>query len=710
MKSGKILTMIIAFSLILISYQSFAQTAEELLPKAIQLEEVKGELEQAIEVYQTIVQDFPENKSIAAKAQFHIGLCYEKLGLKQAQKAYQQVLDNYPDQQGEVAMAKERLANLQRTQTDLNHVPTFRKIEIASKPQNGVLSPDGNKLAFFSDGAVWIIPLHGKVNPDIAGEPILLAKIPGGWDNGSLMSWSSNGEWIAVNSVVDDEDAAYIIPVAGGEPHRVEMPLRGDYAVSYRLSLSHDGLILAFSANELGKTESTPFDRYIYTMSTTGGKPKQVSSGQGRMPSFSPDGQFIAYVGYSKANDLPKEDDWPNGDLWIVSSIDGDPVRLTNIDGILRGPVWSPDSKYIAANLQPGTTISSTEIIVYPLSQDLSSTSEPIKIQLPRESFNMLAGWTPNDELGAFIQTEQRSAIYTVTVSGGKAVQVSPDGYEPNYPRWSPDGKHIYFRGWIKEDQSSKLFFVPATGGNNVEVQMQSEEEIHSCVPGGGLNISPDGKKIVISTGTMGHEPDESNLFTIPLDGGIPIRLSNDKPIDGYYPCWSPDGRWIAYIEHTQAKADNESFHAIYIIPSEGGKIRQITFAADSVGRGGIAFSPDGKNIAFFSGSAIKTISVKGGQPEVLVADISFDMWSQLAYSPDGKKIAHCAGGRNIWITSLDDGNPQILQTGLPKNARQRELSWSPDSKKIAFINDIGGGSEFWLISDFLPKEATDTK
>ena len=50
MNSRKTLTIIMAFSLILGSYRSFAQTAEELFPKGIQLEEVKGELEKAIEV------------------------------------------------------------------------------------------------------------------------------------------------------------------------------------------------------------------------------------------------------------------------------------------------------------------------------------------------------------------------------------------------------------------------------------------------------------------------------------------------------------------------------------------------------------------------------------------------------------------------------------------------------------------------------------
>ena len=101
--------------MILGSYRSFAQTAEELFPKAIQLEEVKGELEKAIEVYQTIVTQFSTNRPIASKALLHIGLCYEKLGdaqAREARKAYERIVRDYADQTGIVAQARMKLSAL----------------------------------------------------------------------------------------------------------------------------------------------------------------------------------------------------------------------------------------------------------------------------------------------------------------------------------------------------------------------------------------------------------------------------------------------------------------------------------------------------------------------------------------------------------------------------------------------------------------------
>ena len=98
--------------LMMVVQTSFAQTAEELLPVAIQLEEVNGELENAIEVYKVIVEKYPDNKPVAAKAYFHIGMCYEKLGMQEAKNAYYQLIQNCADQHDLVARARTRIAIL----------------------------------------------------------------------------------------------------------------------------------------------------------------------------------------------------------------------------------------------------------------------------------------------------------------------------------------------------------------------------------------------------------------------------------------------------------------------------------------------------------------------------------------------------------------------------------------------------------------------
>jgi Tol biopolymer transport system component len=685
-------------------------SAEQLFQSAIYKENVQGELQSAIDIYKQILQKFPASRATAVKAQLHIGLCYEKLGLIEAQQAYQRVINNFPEYRNEVSVARDRLTSLKHVLSALNHKPTFRKIEIASKPQNGILSPDGDKLAFISEGAVWVVPLHGKVDPNIAGEPMRLAEVPGLWDNGSLFAWSANGEWIAVNGNADEQRAAYIIPVAGGNPRKVDLPDRGGHAWSYRLSLSPDGKNLSFSALDIDKPSEEVTDshnRCIYTISTQGGQPQKISSNWARLPSYSPDGEFIAYVGYHL------RDDWQENstnhrfisDLLITASSGGTPVELAKVDGRLRGPIWSPNRKYIAVHLEQGKGNDSKEVLVYELSSDASRAKEIKRILLPRGSWNMLAGWTPQNEIGVFIQTEEHSAIYSVPAGGGKAVQISPSGGWPYYPRWSPDGERIYFRGFHEAEDKISISYIPATGGDQIEVPIKHERRLVSCIPGGGCNVSPDGKKIVFCAYQEPYDPKEGvDIWTVTLDNGIATRLSNDASFEGY-PCWSPDGKEVAFVDR-QEKSQDEGFDAIYTVSAVGGEIRQISSESDSVGGGAITFSPDGEWITFFAGDQIKTIPVPGGQSKVLVANTKSSRYRghrQLAYSPDGSKIAYSALGK-IWIYSLDGGKQEELHTGLDTDARLSEFSWSPDGSKIAFFSSIGGDAEFWLISDFLPE------
>ncbi|MFA5818132.1 MAG: tetratricopeptide repeat protein, partial [Bacteroidales bacterium] len=150
MNSRKTLTIIMALSMILGSYQSFAQTAEELFPKAIQLEEVKGELEKAIEVYQTIVTQFSANRPISSKALLHIGMCYEKMGNTEARKAYERVVRDYADQGEATAQARVRLAALGGP-VSAGGLVTRRVLSDASGV-DGVLTADGKYISHIDRG------------------------------------------------------------------------------------------------------------------------------------------------------------------------------------------------------------------------------------------------------------------------------------------------------------------------------------------------------------------------------------------------------------------------------------------------------------------------------------------------------------------------------------------------------------------------------
>lgn len=693
---------VVVFIVAILMAFGFQNSSEHkiLFEKAKFTMETKGDLKGAIKLFEEIIKKYPDEREYAAKSQLYIGLCYEKLGLKEAQKAYQKVIDNYPEQQQEVAVAKDKLADIAKSLEKIPHKPTFRKIRIPANPGSGVLSPDGKNLVFVSEGCIWSVPIQGKVDPDIAGTPIQLTEATEtmrAWDRCGTLALSADGKWIAFNPEENEKREIYIIPSSGGEPKKVLTDIyRQGYWCDFRLSLSPDGKVVAFSAREQeeqskGKKNFFSQKSYIYTIPVEGGVAKKLTEAWSSEPAFSPDGKKIAYV-----KNYLSEPGKTQTDIWVIPASGGTPVQVSDCaSGRARGPVWSPDGKMIAFNFEHENDAASKELWIVPAAENGKPLAPPSKIELPLETLHMVAGWTPDNKIGLQLMNPEHNALYTVPAAGGKAVQVSPEG-QPENPRWSPDGKRIYFR------DGPNISSVPA-GGGEVAIVLHADRGVFESAPGGGNDISPDGKKIVFSGAvrvTKGIITNyEVDIYTMPIEGGEPVKITK-SPGQDRFPCWSPDGKRVAFIRYSDPPKNETYIMNICLVSAEGGEVRQITSESDKVFWSCIDWSPDGKSIAYFSeDKTIKAIPVEGGKPRVIVHLDKLSNYAEMAWSPDGKKLAYACQGK-ILVVAPDGGEPVEVKTGMSPEASK--IGWSPDGKKIAFAQWTGGDHELWLMEDFL--------
>ncbi|HUX10948.1 MAG TPA: DPP IV N-terminal domain-containing protein, partial [Terriglobia bacterium] len=143
------------------------------------------------------------------------------------------------------------------------------------------------------------------------------------------------------------------------------------------------------------------------------------------------------------------------------------------------------------------------------------------------------------------------------------------------------------------------------------------------------------------------------DLWLASTEGGVARRITTSPGLE-LFPKFSPDGKWIAFT------AQYDGNFNVYVMPSEGGQPRQLTYLPDVAhvpGRMGpnnevISWYPDSKRILFLSRRStfntwfgqLYTVSIDGGLPQ----RFPLPKGGLTTFSPDGTKIVYNRIFRNF--------------------------------------------------------------
>ncbi len=260
----------------------------------------------------------------------------------------------------------------------------------------------------------------------------------------------------------------------------------------------------------------------------------------------------------------------------------------------------------------------------------------------------------------------------------------------------------------------------------------------------GSFEISPDGKNVAFTVTWFDKEANSSNtdIYLAPVKGGDPYRFVRSDGAD-YEPCWSPDGRKLAFVSTRGGSPQ------IWVIPVDGGEAKKITDIPTGVSSP--LWSPDGKRFAFTSSvypdcgdmdcnekklnehndGKVKArlidhllfrhwnywregrwdhlflTGMDGGEPVEInkgrtdVPPISLGGSRDYGFSPDGKEICYTLNpdpmvaistNNDIWIVPVAGGEPKNLTAGNPAN--DNSPRYSPNGRYIAWRSMTRAGFE----------------
>ena len=248
-------------------------------------------------------------------------------------------------------------------------------------------------------------------------------------------------------------------------------------------------------------------------------------------------------------------------------------------------------------------------------------------------------------------------------------------------PNWSKDGSSLIFnsRGKIyRFDLKTKACVQIETGYavycNNDHV------------------LSADGRNIAVSHSTA--EDHKSRIYTLPITGGTPRLITPLAP--SYLHGWSPDGLMLAYCAERNGEYD------VYVIPADGGVEKRLTDAPGL--NDGPEYEPSGEYIWF---NSVRTglmqvwrMRKDGSEQTQMTFDSDWNSWFPHV-SPDGEKVVFLAYQKGdllphehlphkhveLRLMNTDGSNLQTITSLFGGQGTINVNSWSPDSKRFAFVS-----------------------
>jgi tricorn protease len=381
------------------------------------------------------------------------------------------------------------------------------------------------------------------------------------------------------------------------------------------------------------------------------------------------------------------------GDLWTAPAVGGSAIRLTSHPGMEVFAKFSPDGKWVAFT---GQYDGDEQVYVVPSAGGVPRqlTFYPAKGPFtPRWGWdNLVYGWS-NDGKRVYFKSQRDSwalpiaRLYWVSIDGGPAEPLPmPVAGSADF---SPDAAQVVYSPQSRDFRPEKRY-----GGGQANALYTFDLKTFATkriAEGPRATRDPMwvGDTIYYNSDRDGH----FNLYAYNPSTGRTTQVTNNKVWDIRWPSSDNQGKIVYELNGEIQVLDTGSGRSNDIainVPDEGLARRpsRIPVAAfiESV-----ALSPKGERAIFVARGDVFTAPIEKGPTRNLThSSGAHDKWG--SWSPDGSRIAYISdvsGEEELWIMPQDGLKPaeQITRGG---NAMRYQPEWAPDGKRIAFSDKDG--------------------
>lgn len=415
----------------------------------------------------------------------------------------------------------------------------------------------GDRVVFSCEGDIWLAAMSTGQAERITGHDGV----------SSNARFSPDGSRIAFTGQYDGGQDVYVMPAAGGMPHR--LTYTGGAAC---LGWTPDGSRILF----VRRWDFFGRPTKIYTVPAVGGWPTALPLEIADSGAYAPDGRRFVFTRINR-----KYQGWfgyrggMKNDIWVGNIPAKQFKKIYASSGTNEYPVWAGRRVYfvndsggqfsVVSALPDGSSLR-REVGPYPVEirslhtdgkqlvyergfgleiHDLATgANRPLTFHLlsdlryTRPYYVSAQSWAGAQSLGPTGQRvlfEARGQIVSVPAKEGESrVVLAIDGARLREPQFSPDGKRIAYLS--DETREMQLFAADADGSHARQLTHDTGRQL--CK----LHWSPDGKWIEL-TDSLPH------LRLVAADGSreLAVGSTDGGATEGPMGAFSPDSKWLVY-------------------------------------------------------------------------------------------------------------------------------------------------------------------
>jgi tricorn protease len=371
-------------------------------------------------------------------------------------------------------------------------------------------------------------------------------------------------------------------------------------------------------------------------------------------------------------------------DLWTARPDGSDVKRITSHPGIEMTPYFSPDGKTLAFT---GQYDGNPDVFIVP-----TEGGAPKRLT-HHPGPDVVRGWMPNGSAVLFASprstfSNRYMQFFTVSPDGGTATRLKvPNGFKGSI---SPDGKYLAYTPLSEPFRQWKHY----RGGSASRIWVLDLDDLSVWQvpqPEGRCNDT-DPMWIGSTIYFLSDRDGEFNLYSVERKGKDVERLTEhaDFPIED---ASAGAGKVIyeqaGYLHVYDPKSPSKTPTRLKIgVAADLIETRSRLASGDKFLRSA-SISPAGKRAAFEFRGEVVTVPAKKGDVRNLTQTPAVHERSPV-WSPDGKSLAYFsdAGGEYTLHVRPQDGSSEAKSYPLKGAGFYERAAWSPDSKKIAFIDN----------------------